>query len=500
MGSPGVKKELQRILFVLRRSDYQELIERLRTGVSSLESLVSSNVELERDRNRRSRGRVCKVVRSAAMGVYNAIRGTVTCGCPGLHSVILRLTPQPVTITPEDDDEDVIKTLNFHIAMSYASTLMAADEYQWGSLRLWNQVVLRPLKIEQDIPVRQPTPSSFHSKSKSSRTRQRAKVSFASATTAIISTGSTNITSTSTTTAPSFTSLDVLRTQWTPTATTSVHPPSNISNLCQALRRSQKQGAGECCGHVIDNTSPVFRKFEVFPLNSLDDADSGTWSMVPLGAVLGAATSQGSSLNGGTQHTPLTYLDRLRLAWTVASSAVQLQNTPWLSRPPTHNDIFLIRQDNEILRRDAFVLKRFPDKEGPTECGRTTAPAPTTASSTVLSALGVLLIELIIGQTIETICTGSGANSGTSTQYDLGRLGEYRTLTRILDRVNTLGGSNYHSAVRRCIKQNFYLGETSMNGDDEMAQQNAAFFEVIGFLEQDMEIGAAVYEARGVLH
>jgi len=201
--------------------------------------------------------------------------------------------------------------------------------------------------------------------------------------------------------------------------------------------------------------------------------------MVSLGAILDGA-------GDGNQHSTLTYLDRLRLAWTVVSSAVQLQSTPWLASPPTRNDIFLIRQSDSTLRTEAFVLKQFSNTAGPIAC--VANPATGAARNPVLVALGVLLIELILGESIQKLCPGLVGTSPGPSRYDLGELGDDRNLMPILDKVNTLGGSNYHSAVRRCISHDFGFGDIRRGGEDEMTQQNAAFFDVIGFLERDMEV------------
>lgn len=277
--------------------------------------------------------------------------------------------------------------------------------------------------------------------------------------------------------------------QRAPSVATTSRPPASISNLCQALKRSQKQGAGECCGHVVDKKSS--RKFDVFPLFNIDDPDSGIWSMVSLGAIL-----EGKDAGDGNQHSTLTYLDRLRLAWTVASSVVQLQSTPWLESPPTHNDIFLIRQSDSTLRKEAFVLKQFSNTTGPITCAATIAcaatPVTAAARNPVLVALGVLLIELILGQPIQKLCPGFGVTPPGTNRYDLGGLDD-RNLTLVLDKVNTLGGSNYHSAVRRCISHDFDFGDILRRGrEDEMMRQNAAFFDVIGLLERDMEVAATI--------
>lgn len=451
---------------------------------------MSSDVQLEPNRHRRSRERVCRAVRGAARNVYDAIRDAITCTCPTIHDVGLRLAPQSVSITPDDDDEDVITSLKFHIAMSdAASTFMEAEGQQWGTVRLWDQVAPRPLRAEKvvSVPRRATSPSpSKPDRQRVLRPKDRFTVSFALSTAAHIAStiaGSTTVTRTiATTTTPSGFPSGAIEMQQAPSMAATSHPPASISNLCQALKRSQKQGAGECCGHVKDKNSS--RRFDVFPLFDMDNPDTGIWSMVSLGAILDGASD-------GNQPNTLTYLDRLRLAWMVASSVVQLQSTPWLESPPTHNDIFLIRQSDSTLRKEAFVLKKFSNTTGPITYAATIAcaatPVTAAARNPVLVALGVLLIELILGQPIQKLCPSPGPS-----RYDLRGLGNDRTLMPILDKVNTVGGSNYHSAVRKCISHDFGFGDIRRGREDEMTRQNAAFFDVIGLLERDMDVVATI--------
>jgi len=86
--------------------------------------------------------------------------------------------------------------------------------------------------------------------------------------------------------------------------------PKSISDLCQAIRNSRKQGVGECCGQILDtSTYHLPRAYEVYPLGSL--SDNGDWSLVSLGFVL-----------NGDAGSALTYGDKLRLAWVITSSVL----------------------------------------------------------------------------------------------------------------------------------------------------------------------------------
>ncbi|KAK3946563.1 hypothetical protein QBC32DRAFT_390279 [Pseudoneurospora amorphoporcata] len=64
------RKELKRLSFALNKSAYLELLTRIRDGVSSLEALTSQNLDLEPERNKRSNGRLYRLLHSLSGGIY----------------------------------------------------------------------------------------------------------------------------------------------------------------------------------------------------------------------------------------------------------------------------------------------------------------------------------------------------------------------------------------------------------------------------------------------
>ncbi|KAK3345888.1 hypothetical protein B0T25DRAFT_265373 [Lasiosphaeria hispida] len=432
----GVKREYQRAKFTLQRADYAELLTKLRDGVSSLDSIVYKSVEMEPKRRKHFQGRLYRLLRDLSGSIYRALLSAVTCQCPSLHDIGLRLMPQPISANPYDDDEDIMKALKFSLALSSVSTGFGneSEGILWGRIKLWNLLSLSisisnhrhvsshvTSGLRFSLPAPEPSDVSQHNVSNGAN--------FA----------------------------------MTPTGE---KPSQSIINLCQTLRRSRKQGAGECCGHILDGSSHLHRTYEVYPLDNPDEG--GDWSLVSLRSVLAGDV-------GPTQS--LLYGNKLRLAWVVASSVAQLRGTPWLASGPTHDDIFLAQQNGVLLFEDVFVIKRFPERAPPMRSCTTAAAV----NRPTLMALGLLLIELFFGQVVEHVDFQSNGSTADQTSNTLS---QYEARIRFLNMIQTLGSGNYYTAVRRCV-----MGEVYEEVNYEA--QKDPFVTVLGLLEQDLEMAMA---------
>lgn len=120
------------------------------------------------------------------------------------------------------------------------------------------------------------------------------------------------------------------------------------------------------------------QKYDVYTLECLGSCDE--WFLVPLKQVL---------------HDPaLLYGDKLHLAWMIACGVLQMQGTPWVADIPRSEDIFIAQKGGVHQFQHVFVLRHFPEY-----------PRVNSASSTnpFMLYLGILLIELILGQSIATL-------------------------------------------------------------------------------------------------
>lgn len=131
----SLNKELKRVEFLLRQSTYEDLLNTVKDGVSSLESLAALNIELEPKRRVRSRVRLLNILRSLSSSVYRAVCYSLTCACK--HRISMRVSDYKTDITPDHDDEYVFQKLQLHLALStphFEESPSVAKDKQWKEL------------------------------------------------------------------------------------------------------------------------------------------------------------------------------------------------------------------------------------------------------------------------------------------------------------------------------------------------------------------------------
>jgi hypothetical protein len=167
--------------------------------------------------------------------------------------------------------------------------------------------------------------------------------------------------------------------------------------------------------------------------------DTDMWSISSLGAVL--------------DDPNFAQKDRLKLAVTLASSILQLHETPWLEEDLGKENIFFINRSGKTLYDQPFVSQQFNQATAPA-----TSRLPSNISCVIrnqtLYALGVALIELwyrkAIGDLHENI------DGPLNTGNDLFNLmTEFKTADRLSDELYSEAGAKYSDVVRRCIRCDF---------------------------------------------
>ncbi|KAJ4266014.1 hypothetical protein NW762_003987 [Fusarium torreyae] len=132
----SIRKQFKRATFILQKSNHEEVLTRIRDGVSALQRLAVLNTDLESERKSRSQGRLNRLVNGMLNGMYHALQSAMACKCGSLHDVGLRLTPPSLTVVPEDDDEDIIRELQFRLAISHMKALATSFSRQWDEILL----------------------------------------------------------------------------------------------------------------------------------------------------------------------------------------------------------------------------------------------------------------------------------------------------------------------------------------------------------------------------
>ncbi|KAH7152100.1 hypothetical protein B0J13DRAFT_594094 [Dactylonectria estremocensis] len=168
-------------------------------------------------------------------------------------------------------------------------------------------------------------------------------------------------------------------------------PPSNAPlDLCMAVKSGCK-ARPVCYGHLTDSGC-TNRYFQVCPLDFT--ANSDDWSIISLHDVL----------EGKQGLRPLISLvSKVRLALSIASSVLQLSKTPWLPEVLTSKNVHFFRRGSSPSYAQPFLLQNLP--ECSPESSQTLPDAPGTSCTLVnnptLLALGILLLEIISGSSLE---------------------------------------------------------------------------------------------------
>jgi hypothetical protein len=173
----------------------------------------------------------------------------------------------------------------------------------------------------------------------------------------------------------------------TPSPVKDPYADVEIRDLCSILKDVDPKATA--LGYLSDQDQ---QRYELRPLTE-DGASLGNHELISLGKLL--------ATDGLVR---LTRQKRYKVACILASSLLQLQNTPWLGGNLSKNNVFFYHQGNEVLAGHPYISHSFSSTKSPTQTSseNTTSwlqdHAPPRAN---LSSLGILLLELCWNQAIE---------------------------------------------------------------------------------------------------
>lgn len=407
-------REFRKFLYRMDRKDYQDTLSTISRGVSSLEVLTRLSVALEPSRRKRSRGRVFNILRDLSASIYRALRSGIQCG--DSHNVSLELATRPIEIGYEDKDEKVMNGMQFTVAISF--------EIADGSSRrrFWDEVDIKARSLSRAPP---PPPTTAPAPVK----KKKKGVSFAAIT--------QNLSIFEAIKPRSDVESTVQAASPTP-----IEPASEILgpplDLCMALKRA-REARPTCYGHLTDDACPNHH-FQVYPIGSTDDSD--TWSIVTLHDVL--------EHKGGLP--PLSSLaQRVRLAFAVASSVLQLSSTPWLTDVLTSKNLHFFRRGECLSYQSPFILRSLPEchLQSLSIDDEVRRPVNIPMNNTTLFALGILLLEIILGSTFDKL--REQHEKGSFAGDELGVIRDSITARRLLEQHVALINPSYKTVVERCM-------------------------------------------------
>lgn len=397
-----------------------------------------------------------RLVREISGSVYRALRSGFQCSCA--HEVHLSLASRSAELAQKDEDEDIIQKLAFQLALTYDKTEKAAkDEKEQRKRVVWEEIRIQalPKATNQSMTSARRAP-----KTKSSGIGESKSVSFtmshsATATATCVGQTSTMVVQ------QSFASLSISS------------PNSGLHdhiNLCERIRRSQKQLAFDCYGMIRDRSGQMCREFGVYPTFG---SDRDKWSIISLREVLERPLE--------FPHMPVSA--KLHLAAMIASSFLQLHQTPWLPEILTSRDILFLKRGAELQYEHAFVMKGLHERLEDKQKGNNSAPS---SRCPALLALGILLLELNLGHTIESLRIQCETPPPGAPRL----MYESMTAQRLLQE-RQMDSLNYKSAVQRCIWGEFARPKLDLN-DEDFRQE--IYEKVVALLETDLKNATWSYD------
>jgi hypothetical protein len=361
-----------------------------------------------------------RVIRSTAENFYSVLSNGWKCPCQADHSVSLRLEPRMEDVTNDDEDDEELMRDPFHVLFRYNHVHPLDDSHAnpWS----WE---------EADVRI-EPEPSSCS-------THTGKGVRFAK--------------------------------QAIPKAVQAALEPQPdlqpIQDLCSAIGTLQKPQRDVCFSLLANEIAKQKYGVLITPMKQLPP-DRELWSVSSLRTVL--------------EDPKFTRRDRLKLAVTLASSVLQLHDTPWLEKDWGKDSIFFVNRPGKTAYDQPFVSQHF---------NYTTSSATADISHNLsmivrnptLFALGIALIELWYKKPMtEFHEEADGPQNTGNALFDL--MAQFNTADRLSKALYDEAGDTYSDAVRRCIRCDFDSRASSL---ENIQLQKAVYQGVVAQLQANYD-------------
>lgn len=429
------------VSFTLGKKDYASILDRIKDGNAVLNTLASQSRALEPTRRSGSQAKLALLTRKLSQSIFMALQSAIKCKCSS-HDLGLDIAPRKDRIVSGNDEDQAARSLHFDIFVG---------GYGRGQTQHWDRVRVR--LAEEDGPPdlsKSVCPPNTHQLPPPSK-----KVKFASFLTSHISNRNT------------FAASGVSQSSLQPPSTCRSIPfPSNpIRNLCQLLQKG-KGPASDCYGFIADTS----RKFNLHT----EDGQLEDYTTVNLRERL-----------EGRKQGPrrFEYPETLKVALALSFSVLHYYNTPWLAKIVTTEHVAFLCEEKapdasaDYMDRPFLAKQMFSSSACASSIGPTKQPSPTTTRpvNLTLLSLGFLLIQIILGRTVEDLQIKDDADM----KYFLEKQATASQLNGSGEMLIN-GGPNYAAAVQWCL-DNFFNGASF---EDE-AFCYEFYGEVIARLETD---------------
>jgi hypothetical protein len=180
-----------------------------------------------------------------------------------------------------------------------------------------------------------------------------------------------------------------------------------IHSLCAAISTLQKPVRAACLSLLADEYAKQKYGILIYPAE-VAPMNTEAWTTSTLREVL--------------QDPSFARRNRLELAVTLASSVLQLHETPWLDNDRTKDDILFIKRSDKIIYNHPFVSQRFAKFDQAVPTVEVPPLMRRIIRNQTLYGLGISLIELWYGKSIKEIISFSEITT-TPNRLPLARYG-----------------------------------------------------------------------------
>ena len=459
-GAPFVK-QLKRIQFTLSRSSYMDSLHTIEKNNNILTTLLTQNLELEPLRKRRSGpSAFYNKTDSTARGICEAIESCWSCGCVSGHAVRIALDSR-LNCDPSMVSFKLV--FDMHKRPNTQSQAIVVHE------AFFDSGVTDTSSLLSTTPSSQLSVGTSASNEKP-KTRDRMKgwlhrKKDSTSTTSVNSQKSSNghVKFAASSPPPASPSDPLLKDKkgWAEDTGT------EITDLCAAISGQHIVPADSAkpIGYISNRNINASSRFILHWSSTL----SKTAARMHLETLLSPGATRKTSRG-----------ERYSFALTIASSVLQLGNTDFITHLWTKRDIILYsdgagnpptashnRSSTSLASSSELYIERTLPRPPNASADAPTFPG---LRNQTIFRLGTILIELCLGQTLESL---RSAQDPLDANGRMNILTEWSTATRLINDVAMEAGHRYGDAVRRCVFCDFDQRSSSLdNGEFRQALYN----------------------------
>jgi hypothetical protein len=414
------KEHYKRLKFSLNKSDYCDLVNKFHRLNESLYRITNQITTIEQlhSSNKSERRSIPKfnVINNRALDFHSVLSSGWKCPCHAYHSVSLRLESRMEDLCSDDQDVDDEESMRdpFRILFRY-SHIYHPNKISSPATPAW-------IWDEADVHI------------------TLAKQSSSAMAMAIAPHGK----------GVRFSTTHVKKADQ---AALDLNSTLEIQDLCSAISTLQQPERDVCLSLLAPEHAKIEYGLLITPLKA-PPLNPESWSV--------------SSLRTALEDVKFTRRDRIGLAVTLASSVLQLHETPWLEDNWGKDNIFFIKRSEGKGYNDPFVSQYFnqanlfPSTQNPASKYRF-------IRNQTLFALGISLIELWYGKPLHKLHKQEDGEMTGDVQDDL--VIKSNTAIRLVEYdLGDDAGDRYCDAVRRCIHCDFNKrGSSLVDAEFQMA-------------------------------